>query len=199
MTQLVVALTGGIASGKTQVSNRMADLGCSIIDADLLARDVVMKDSPGWQAIHQRFGAKILQENGEIDRRELREIVFNDTDALSDLNNITHPLISSSIQSAINQSSGDLVVVVIPLLTRDNRHASFKRVLVVDVCEEVQYQRLQKRDQISARLAKQMLASQLSRQQRLHLADDVISNQSTLQKLYESVDLMHQFYVSLIR
>lgn len=199
MTQLVVALTGGIASGKTQVSNKLAELGAAIIDADLVARDVVTKDSAGWQAIHRRFGAKILQKNGEIDRRELRKIVFNDSNALSDLNDITHPLISTSIQSAINQNSEGLVIVVIPLLTKDNRHASFDRVLVVDVCQETQFQRLQKRDQINAQLAEQMLASQLSRQQRLCLADDVISNQSSLESLYDSVNLMYQFYVSLVR
>ncbi|MCW8870465.1 MAG: dephospho-CoA kinase [Proteobacteria bacterium] len=199
MTQLVVALTGGIASGKTQVSNKMAELGATIIDADLVARDVVMKDSPGWQAIYQRFGSKVLQDNGEIDRRELRKIVFNDAGALSDLNNITHPLISSSIHSAIIKNSDELVIVVIPLLTEDNRHTTFDRVLVVDVCEETQHQRLQKRDQINVQLAKQMMVSQLSSQLRLHLADDVISNQSTLQNLYDSVGLMYQFYVSLVR
>jgi len=197
MAKLVVVLTGGIASGKTQISNKLAKLGCDIIDADLVARDVVMKGSSGWQAICERFGVAVLHGNGEINRRTLRELVFNDDNALADLNAITHPRITSSIKSAIEQSERNMVVVVIPLLTEHNRHAYFDRVLVVDVSHETQHRRLQQRDQISDQLIGKMLASQISRKQRLKLANDVISNQGTLQALNESVELMHGFYVSL--
>ena len=198
MSKLVVVLTGGVASGKTQVSNRMAELGCAVIDADQVARDVVVKGSAGWQAVYERFGDTVLHENGELNRRALRKVVFNDTDALADLNAITHPRISKIIKSDIDQCDKNLVVVVIPLLTEDNRHEYFDRVLVVDVCEQTQRQRLQNRDQISKELSEKMLASQINRHQRLIIADDVISNQSTLQALNKSVELMHGFYMSLI-
>jgi dephospho-CoA kinase len=198
MSQLIVVLTGGIASGKTQVSQRMSELGCSVIDADQVARDVVEKNSAGWQAVIERFGPEILREDGEINRRVLRALVFNDSDALADLNAITHPLIQASIKSAINQDSNQLIVVVIPLLTQTNQQTYFDRVLVVDVNENTQRQRLQQRDQINDQLTEKMLASQISRTQRLILADDVISNQGTLQDLQKSVDLMFGFYTDLV-
>ena len=198
MDRLVVVLTGGVASGKTQVSNEMARLGWTVIDADLVARDVVIKGSEGWHEIVERFGETVLQPDGEINRRLLREMVFHDAVALSDLNAITHPLIAQSIKTSINQSVQKYLLVVIPLLTASNKHDDYNRVLVVDVAEDIQRQRLQQRDQMSHGLVDKMLASQISRQQRLKLADDVVSNQGTLQALRHSVALLHGFYVSLV-
>lgn len=194
MKKLVVVLTGGIASGKTRVSDKMAEMGSAVIDADQVAREVVVKNTPGWQAVRQRFGDNILDDKGDIDRRALRQIVFNDAEALADLNAITHPLIRSSIQSAVKAADNSLVIVVIPLLSKANNQAYFDRVLVIDVSEEIQHQRLQERDQISQRLAQKMVASQISRHQRLHLADDVISNHGGLNTLMQSVELMYGFY-----
>lgn len=197
MAQLVVVLTGGIASGKTQTSNILSTLGCAVIDADVVARQVVAKDTQGWSAIVERFGQKILHQNGAVNRQALKTIVFNDANALADLNAITHPLITESIKLDIDKSDKDVVVVVVPLLTTANRHAYFDRVLVVDVKEDTQHRRLQHRDQINAEFSRKMLSAQIDRKQRLTLADDVIGNEGSLQELEESVELMHDFYVSL--
>lgn len=198
MNQLVVALTGGIASGKTQVSNTLTDLGSAVIDADKVAREVVVKASAGWQAIVKRFGSEILHRDGEINRRALRKKVFHDSQALADLNAITHPLITAAIKTAIENTRHNLIVVVIPLLTAQNRQSYFDRVLVVDVHEDRQRERLQKRDQIDTPLTEKMISAQISREQRLKLADDVISNQGSLQDLNHSVTLMHGFYCHLL-
>ncbi|KAA3642626.1 MAG: dephospho-CoA kinase [Proteobacteria bacterium] len=198
MTQLVVVLTGGIASGKTQVSDTFNELGSAVIDADIVAREVVAKDTPAWHAIHQHFGQEILLGTGDINRAALRKIVFNDGKALAELNAITHPVISQTIKSAVVKATTDIILVVIPLLTVANRHAYFDRVLVVDVGEDVQRHRLQQRDEISAEYAQSMLNTQINREQRLMLADDVINNDGSIQELISCTELMHGFYQSLV-
>ena len=195
MNKKVVVLTGGIASGKSQTANYFAGLGCHIIDADQVAREVVHKGTSGWQALSDRFGQKILHPNGQIDRQKLRKMVFNDRNALADLNDITHPLIQARLMSMIEQSSGLLVMVVIPLLSEDSQIEYSHRVLVVDVPEQMQLRRLQARDDIDLILAQKMMAAQISRTERLKLADDIIPNRGTLSELKRAVKLIFDFYV----
>ncbi|MCX7544676.1 dephospho-CoA kinase [Marinicella gelatinilytica] len=198
MSKLVIVLTGGIASGKTQVSDTFKDLGSTVVDADLVARQVVAKDTTGWQSVFERFGDEVMQPDGELNRDILRNIVFNDPRALKDLNDITHPLISQTIKSHIEQTSQGIVLVVIPLLTKDNQYPYFERILVIDVCPKVQNKRLQQRDGIDWKLADKMMASQMTRDQRLLLADDIIVNNRSLHDLKRSAELMHGYYQSLL-
>jgi len=196
--KLVVCITGGIASGKTQVANLFAEQGCRIIDADIVAREVVAVDTPGWQQLVKLFGADILDDSGDINRRQLRHIVFQDDSLRQQLNNITHPLIQKSIGQQVQAVNSGLLFLVIPLLTEENRYSVIDRVLAVDVNPELQLERLQRRDSVSATLAKQMMASQINRPQRIKLADDVICNNQDLPGLARQVKLMYSFYISLI-
>ncbi len=199
MRKLVVCITGGIASGKTQVSNLFAEYGCQIIDADIVAREVVAVDSPGWRLILKYFGTDILTDAGEINRQQLRQIVFRDDSLRKQLNAITHPLIQESIGQQVRAVSAGLLFLVIPLLTEDNRYPIIDRVLVVDVNPELQLKRLRQRDVTTLALAETMIASQITRQQRIHLADDIICNNQDLIKLALRSEVLHSFYGSLVR
>lgn len=198
MHKLVVCITGGIASGKTQVSNIFAEQGCQIIDADIIAREVVAVDTSGWQQLVRCFGADILDESGEINRRRLRHIVFQDDSLRQQLNDITHPLIQERIRQQVQAISEGLLFLVIPLLNEDSRYPVIDRVLAIDVRPELQLKRLQQRDSVATALAESMIASQITRQQRINLANDVICNNQDLVELAQQTKQLHGFYNSLL-
>ncbi len=192
-----VGLTGGIASGKTAVSDRLKALGADIIDADIAARAVVEPGQPALEELVREFGAHIVQEDGTLDRAALRRQVFGDTEARRRLEHILHPRIRDWLLQRVETSPGPYAVLVVPLLVEGGLVDLVDRVLVVDVPESVQIQRLTARDGSSEEQAKAILAAQASRQQRLARADDVLDNTTSLQELDARVDALHRRYLEL--
>lgn len=172
-----IALTGGIASGKSMVADEFARLGAVIVDADLLAREVVAPRSPGLERIVQRFGAGMLNEDGTLDRARLGDLVFVDDDARADLNAIVHPLVRERSEELFAAAPpGSVVIEVIPLLVETGLHQAFDHVIVVDAPTEVQVRRLMQRSGLTADQARTRVRIQATREDRIAAADWVIDN-----------------------
>lgn len=185
---LRVGLTGGIASGKSLVANELAARGGVIIDADLLAREVVEPGTPGLAAIIERFGPDVLAD-GRLDRAALARIVFADEAARRDLEAIVHPAVRRRAAELEAEAPADAVVVhVIPLLVETGQQDSFDVVLTVDVDRETQIERLQQRDGVSRAEAERRLAAQVSREQRSAAADVIIDNAADVTELKKHVE-----------
>ncbi len=192
-----VALTGGIASGKSEVERRFAARGVEIIDADLVAREVIAIGTPGLAEIVEAFGTGVLDADGALDRRAMRERVFGDADARHRLESIIHPRVRKTLQERAACVTGPYGMLVIPLFVESGAYAWVDRVLVVDVPRTVQIGRLLARDGITPELAESMLDAQASREQRLAIADDVIDNNADLALLDDKVEILHRNYLSL--
>lgn len=192
-----VGLTGGIASGKTLVSRLFARLGVPILDTDELAREVVAPGSTGLEAIRARFGAGVIDAQGQLDRRALRAQVFASTEARRDLEAITHPRIRELVEQRAATAGGPYQIHVVPLLVEAGRRASVDRVLVVDCPESLQIERLMQRDGGSREQAEAILAAQASRAQRLAVADDVITNDGDPRQVEQAVAALHARYLAL--
>lgn len=184
-----IGLTGGIASGKTTVAQRLAELGAIIIDADQLSREVVAPGSPGLQAVVQRFGEGMLTVDGSLNRAVLGRLVFADSEARKDLEAIIHPAVRTRAAELTAAAPPDAVVVqVIPLLVETGQEGTFDQVWVVDVDPAVQRERLQRRDGLTDADAAARLQAQASRAERLAVADAVIVNDGTTEELRRAVD-----------
>lgn len=194
---LLVALTGGIASGKSVVATLFANLGVPVLDTDQIARDVVEPGSPVLALLAREFGTEILNDSGELNRARLRERVFNDPADREKLEAIMHPAIRAELARRSDRAGGDYQVHVIPLLVETGRARDYDRVLVVDCPENLQVARLMERDDIDETLANQMLNAQATREQRLENADDVIVNTGTLDDLDAFVETLHKNYALL--
>ena len=191
----VVCLTGGIASGKTLVSNKMADAGLGVIDADLVARDVVRKGSVVLKKLVEVFGDGILNVSGDLNRAELKQLAFNDTVKLQQMNQIIHPAIHNNILKQLKQIHCAVVLIVIPLFEpRMLGLYPINRVLTVDVKEEVQINRVLARDGVDYELALKIINAQMSRQERLLVSDDVMVNNGHIDSLYVKVNQMMCLY-----
>jgi dephospho-CoA kinase len=196
--RLRIGLTGGIASGKSTVAQRFIELGIAVIDADESARAVVVPGTPGLAQVTARFGASILAANGELDRKALRDLVFKDSAARRDLEAILHPLIRADMDVRAVAARGPYLVLAIPLLTEASSRNRVDRILVVDVEESVQIQRVIARDHCSLEQAHAILASQASREARLSIADDVLVNSGSVVELRQAVDHLHASYLRLV-
>ena len=192
---LRVGLTGGIGSGKSEVSRRLVERGAALIDADQAARDVVAPGTPGLEQVVAAFGAGVLLPDGALNRTRLGEIVFADETALGKLNAIVHPLVHKHMADAEEQAireGGDAAVIVhdIPLLAEagQSRASGFDLVIVVDVPPETQVERLTEHRGMSAQDAAARMANQATRDQRLAIADIVIDNSGSLADLDKKVD-----------
>jgi len=194
---LTVALTGGIASGKSAIAERFAALGASVLDADLVARELVVPGSPALAEIVEHFGAGVIGSDGVLDRSAMRALVFSDADARHRLEAILHPRIRAALHERARSAEGPYVLLVIPLLSESGRYDWVDRVLVVDAPRVAQRQRLIARDGIAVPLADAMLDAQASREQRLAVADDVIENDTTLADLDAMIVALHERYVLL--
>lgn len=192
-----IALTGGIGSGKSSIARQFAALGVDIIDADLIAREVVEPGTPALQAIEARYGAAILTEQGTLDRARLREIIFQTPEEKSWLNALLHPLINARTQQLIAAASSPYVLWVVPLLVENQLQHQADRVLVIDVDEATQIARTQQRDQLSLAQVQRILAAQATRQQRLACADDIIDNSGEPEDALPQVAELHQRYLGL--
>jgi dephospho-CoA kinase len=195
--RLRIGLTGGIASGKSTVAQRFTDLGVPVIDADVAARAVVASGTPGLARVIERFGPGIRAENGELDRRALRDLIFSNPGARRDLESILHPLIRADMERIADHAVGPYVVMAIPLLIEGGPSDRVDRILVVDVDEAVQLRRVMERDGCTAEQARAILASQASRSARLAAADDVLQNAGTVMDLRQAVDRLHERYLRL--
>lgn len=184
-----VALTGGIASGKTTVANLLAEHGALLIDSDQLAREVVEPGTPGLAQVVTRFGEQVLTQAGSLDRQALGEIVFADAAARADLNAIIHPLVRRRRAELIAQAAADQIVVsVIPLLVETGLVDQFDAVVVVDVPSQTQVARLVRRNDISQEQAQARLDAQASRAERLAAADWVVTNSGSRAELEAQVE-----------
>ena len=193
----VVAITGGIGSGKTTVANQFATLGIEVIDADLIAREVVEPGTPALTAIANHFGPSILDEQGRLDRRVLRERIFSEPAAKHWLNALLHPLIRSEMLRQCAAASSPYCLLVVPLLVENRLMALADRVLVIDVDEATQIERTCRRDGVSRAQAEAILAAQASRAERLAVADDVLDNQSgTSETILARILALHETYLA---
>jgi dephospho-CoA kinase len=185
-----VGLTGGIASGKSMVADELAARGAVIIDADVLAREVVEPGTPAFAAIVDRFGAQVLRD-GQIDRAQLAKIVFADPLARRDLERIVHPAVRARA-TELERAAGDAAVVVhvIPLLVETGQHEDFDVVVTVDADHETQIQRLMLRNGFTRAEAESRIAAQASREDRRRAADVVVHNTGSVTQLREQIDAL---------
>ncbi|MDZ4348753.1 MAG: dephospho-CoA kinase [Xanthomonadaceae bacterium] len=199
MTGFVVAVTGGVASGKSEVTRRFERLGVPVFDADIAAREALAPGSPGLAAVVHSFGLGVLAPDGGLDRRAMRQRVFNDDTARRQLETIVHPIVRERLRAQVEQCTADYAILAIPLLAESGgreRWPFIDRVLLVDVPESVQMSRLMARDGIDRPLATSMIAAQSTRAQRLALADDVVVNDGPLHLLDEAVASLHHRYTA---
>lgn len=197
---LLVALTGGVASGKTSVSNRLAENGAPVVDTDLIAREVIAPGSDGLDQLVEEFGPEILDDDGTLDRRMMRERIFEQPLQRERLEAVLHPLIEREARRRIAQhQDADYVVLVVPLLVESGLFGDADRVVVVDVPESIQIQRLLERDGIDRAMAESMLSAQATREKRLASADEVIDNSGSLKELRQAIDELHERLTALSR
>lgn len=194
---LVIGLTGGIGSGKTAATDRFKSLGITIIDADIVARQIVEPGTPALAKIREHFGDKVISTDGQLDRRALREIVFANPEERKWLENITHPLIGQEIFRQLQGSQSPYTLLVSPLLFESGQSRMANRVVLVDAPVEAQISRTVQRDNTTEAGARAIVEAQMSREQRLSKADDIIINDQDLNHLYAQVDALHQQYLVL--
>ena len=195
---MIIGLTGGIGSGKTAVSDCFKELGITIVDADLASRVVVEKGTPSLESIEEHFGSDILNESGELDRGKLREIIFNSDSEKHWLESLLHPAIAKQVQHELSLSKSPYTILVSPLLLETNQKDFCSKVLVVDVPVETQVSRTLARDGVSEEQINSIIDSQIDRNERLALADEVISNNGTIEDLEVAVRELHNKFLSEI-
>ncbi|MGL9759900.1 MAG: dephospho-CoA kinase [Symbiopectobacterium sp.] len=193
----IVALTGGISSGKSSIANAFATFKIPVVDADIIARQVVEPGTPALLAIQAHFGKDMLNSDGTLNRAMLRQRIFFSTEEETWLNALLHPLIHAETRRQWQKTKGPYVLWVVPLLVENRLQSLVKRVTVVDVERDTQLERLLARDKINRQQAENILAAQATREQRLSCADDVIDNNGRPGAWMEQIATLHQFYLTL--
>ncbi|TNF32701.1 MAG: dephospho-CoA kinase [Gammaproteobacteria bacterium] len=193
----IVGLTGGIGSGKTAASDHFATLGIDVVDADIIARQVVEPGTEALSRIVEHFGKDILQADGTLDRAALRQRVFSQPDEKRWLEQLLHPLIGDATLHALAATKSPYALFVSPLLFESGMQAICNRTLLIDAPEQAQLERTMVRDNNPAGQVKAIMASQTSRETRQAKADDVICNDGSLQDLHHKVEAMHARYLTL--
>lgn len=196
---MIVGLTGGIASGKTAVSDYLAELGIPVVDADIVARQVVEPGQPALASIAQHFGHELLQADGSLDRAALRQRIFNNHQEKQWLEALLHPLIRTTIRKQLDDTQGPYKLLVAPLLLENGLESMVDRVLVIDAPVDAQLIRGAARDNNSREQIEQIVAAQLPREQRVAKADDVICNDQDLEHLQKQARALHQRYLELAK
>ena len=194
---LRIGLTGGIGSGKSEASHEFSRLGATVIDTDLIARELVEPGQAALSEISAVFGVDIIDENGRLDRTRLRQAVFNNPEQRKMLEAILHPRIRERAIALADGAETPYCILVIPLLVETARDYPLDRILVIDTPTELQYQRVTVRDSVSRDDIDAILATQASRAERLELADDVVVNDSDLGHLHKEIRRLHQLYLQL--
>ncbi|HDM8162948.1 TPA: dephospho-CoA kinase [Vibrio harveyi] len=196
----VIGLTGGIASGKTTVANLFKQqFKIDIVDADIVAREVVEPGTPGLNAIIEHFGTDIVRDDQTLDRAKLREKIFSNPEEKAWVNGLLHPMIREKMIEDLEQVTSDYALLVVPLLVENKLDSLCERVLVVDVEPQTQISRTVKRDNVSEEQAKAILASQASREQRLAMADDVVKNNPDDPDLLLQITDLHEKYLAMCK
>jgi dephospho-CoA kinase len=194
---LHIALSGGIASGKTYVSNKFSSLGVDIIDTDIIAHEIVSPGRSALEEITDNFGKSVLQKDGALNRKLMRKIVFEDSKKRLILESILHPKIQNEVKNKISSLNGPYQIIVVPLLTKSPILKQVNRILIIDCDEKKQLERLIKRDGISTKLASQIMSSQSDRKERLSIADDIILNDDDFYSLDTQIINLHRCYLDL--
>ncbi len=195
----VLGVTGGIGSGKTAATDYLASKGITIVDADECSRIVVEPGRPALTAIEEHFGSEAIQVDGTLDRAWLRTQVFSNPDERKWLEQLTHPLIRDEIVNQLNAATSAYAVLASPLLFETGQSAFCNRTLVIDVSIDTQLARASARDANSVDQIKKIIAAQMPREERLEKADDVASNEGSLEELYAQLDKLHESYIKLLR
>lgn len=195
MSNWILGLTGGIGAGKTLVSNHFASLGIEIVDADVIARDVVAIGSDGLNAIVKHFGNAILLDDGSLNRAKLRDIIFADPEQKNWLNNLLHPLIRQNITAQLDSATSPYVVLSAPLLFENKLDALCNHTLLVDVPVEVQLERTAARDSVSTEQVKSIIAAQMSRDDKLKKATSILDNHREINVVLADVEVLHESFL----
>jgi dephospho-CoA kinase len=190
----LAGLTGGIATGKTTVANLFREKGIYIIDADLIAREVVKKGMPAWRMIKEEFGDEILREDGELDRKKLGSIVFSSKEKIQKLNSIVHPFVREKMMEEIERaiSTEKNILLDIPLLFENGIHQWLRPVILVYAPLEVQIERLMKRDGLNREECEKRIRAQMSIEEKKKLADYIIDNSSDISKTKRQVEEVYE-------
>ena len=197
---LLIGLTGGIASGKTLVSDFFTALGVPVIDADILAREVVAPGSEGLKKLIDYFSDGILTSNNQLDRKALREIIFKNPSDRKIVDGILHPLIRQRSEEGIaryRDQGAAYIIYAVPLLVETNQVSRFDRVLLVDVPVELQIERIVSRDNTTRDQAQAIISAQASREERRAIATDIISNEKSVDSVREHVMHLHKMYTDI--
>lgn len=194
---LIVGLTGGIGSGKSAASQWFETQGINVVDADIAAREIVEKGQPALAQIQSAFGDWVLLESGELNRKALREHIFQHPFARQQLEEITHPAIRQSIIVQLEQANSPYVILVSPLLFETNQHLLTQRTLLIDASIELQIQRASQRDGQSVEQIENIIQAQMPRDRKLDLADDIAVNDGHLEHLYTQLQKLHLHYLEL--
>jgi len=196
----IVGLTGGIGSGKSTVAGLFASLGAGLVDTDEISRSLTAPAQPAIAEIARKFGPQFIAADGSLDRPRMRSLVFSDASARKDLETILHPLIRQESYRQIEGSAAPYVLIVVPLLIETGAYQGMlSRILVVDCQSETQVRRVMKRNALSRDEVLSIIASQVSRQERLQMADDVIDNDNGLESLQPQIESLNQRYLGLAR
>ena len=196
---MIVGLTGGIGSGKSAAACVFKNEGINVIDADNLAKEVVAKDTPGFIKVVEYFGSEIISADGTLDRVKLRKEVFGSNEKRIVLETITHPLVREKISEKIQASQSPYSIIEVPLIFETKSMSSYDRILVIDCESKLQLERAILRDNNSGDAIQNIINSQCSREERLSIANDVISNNDSLKNLQIRSLAMHHFYLGLTR
>lgn len=196
---LIIGLTGGIGSGKTAATNWFAKQGIDIIDADIVARQIVGMNQPALAEIETAFGEWVLQADGTLDRAALRQHIFSHPEARLKLEAITHPRIRQQITLQLSHASSPYCILVSPLLLESQQHQLVDRILLIDVPEHLQLSRASLRDSQSSDAIHKIIAVQMPRLQRQTHADDIVVNDGDLAHLYQQLEPLHQQYLHLAK
>lgn len=191
----ILGLTGGIGSGKSAASHWFETQGITVVDADIVAREIVAKGQSALQQIHAAFGDWVLLDNGELNRRALREHIFKYPEARKTLENITHPAIRESIIQQLQAATSPYVILVSPLLFETSQHELTDHTLLIDASIDLQIQRAAMRDHQSIEQIEKIIQAQMPREQKRRLADDIVLNDGHLDHLYNHLKPLHEAYL----
>ncbi|KZN47298.1 dephospho-CoA kinase [Pseudoalteromonas luteoviolacea] len=195
MSRWILGLTGGIGSGKTAATNFFQTLGIEVVDADIVAREVVQPNTPGLNAITAHFDSDILTSDGQLNRAKLREIIFNDEKQKSWLNKLLHPLIREKILSQLNAAKSSYCILCAPLLFENGLQSYCQKTLLIDVPESVQIARTKARDNVSQAQVQNIIAAQMGREEKCRLADYIVNNDKELADLQSELLSLHQIFL----
>ncbi len=196
---LNIGLTGGIGSGKSTAANCFSQLGISVIDADVIAHDLTHKNTALFTSIVSHFGQDVLDKDGHLNRKKLRDLIFSNEAERQWLEELLHPAIITTMKQQIKTVASPYCILVIPLLTESNSIDFIDRICVIDIPEEIQLQRARVRDRTTESDIQAIIQSQTSRQQRLANADDIIINDGDFDQLKRQVTDLHQHYLALAK